>query len=130
GVHPNVAGTVKLRLNLPDLGGHQLVVVDESILAKGTARGRSGNAHLPSTCPEGRRLAMVVLADRDRLVLLDGGQGPRNVGGVAGVVGCARPPGPEPPTWRAPTFRPGACPKPALAASEPWRVRRTPARPR
>src|SRR5262245_40108152 len=72
-VHPDVAGAVKLRLNLADLGGDKLVVVDEGVLAEGATGRRSGNAHLPAARPERRRLTVVVLADRDGFVLLDGG---------------------------------------------------------
>ena len=43
-----------------------------------------------SADPERRRFAMVVLADGDRLVLLDGAQRTLDVGGILGVVGAAR----------------------------------------
>src|SRR5207253_9276015 len=85
-VHTDVAGAVELRLNLPDLGRHELVVVDERVLAEGTTGWRSGNAHLPPARSEGRRLPVVVLPNGDRLVLLDRRQGPRDVRGVTGVV--------------------------------------------
>ena len=89
-VHADVAGPVELRLDLSDLGGHELVVVDERVVPERAARRGAGNAHLPAACAEGRRLAVVVLADRDRLILLDGGQSARDVGRVFRVVGRAR----------------------------------------
>src|SRR4030095_6682588 len=48
-------------------------------------------AHLPSPRSEGGGLPVVVLADRNRLVLLDGGEGLRDVRRVVRVIGRAGP---------------------------------------
>jgi hypothetical protein len=37
-IHADVAGTVELRLDLSDLGGDELVVVDERVVSEGAAR--------------------------------------------------------------------------------------------
>src|SRR5262245_926605 len=89
-VHADVAGPVELRLDLPDLGRDELVVVDERVVSEGAARRRARNGHLPAARSEGGRLAVVVLADGDGLVLLDGGEGARDIGRTLRVVGRAR----------------------------------------
>src|SRR5215813_4292045 len=86
GVHPDVAGAVELRLDLADLGDDELIVINERVLAEGTARRGSRNHHLPAAWPERGRLTMVELADGDGLVLLDRGEGLHDVRGVARVV--------------------------------------------
>src|SRR5262249_58206556 len=88
-VHADVAGAVELRTDLTDLRDHEFVVVDEGILAEGTTSGRARDDELPAAGAERGRLAVVVLADREHLVLLDGGQRLRNDGGIVSVVGRA-----------------------------------------
>ena len=88
-VHADVAGTVELGLDLADFGGDQFVVVHQCVLAEGAAGGRAGDGHLPAARAEGRRFAVVVLADGDGLELLDRGQRALDVGRVLGVVGAA-----------------------------------------
>src|SRR4029434_1040608 len=89
-VHADVTGPVELGLDLPDLGRDELVVVGERVVPERAPGRRAGDAHLPAARSEGGRLAVIVLADRDRLVLLDGGEGARDVGRVLRVVGRAR----------------------------------------
>ena len=38
-----MAGAVELRADLADLGRHELVMIDQRVLAEGAAGGRSGN---------------------------------------------------------------------------------------
>src|SRR5262249_45289502 len=67
-VHADVAGTVELRLDLADLGGDQFVVIRQRVLPERAAGGRAGNRHLPAARAEGGRLAVIELANRNRLV--------------------------------------------------------------
>src|SRR5262249_16707142 len=85
-VHADVAGPVELGLDLADLGRDELVVIDERVLPERPAGRRAGDAHVPAARAEGGRLAVVVLADRQRLVLLDRGERPRDVRRILGVV--------------------------------------------
>jgi len=84
-----VAGTVELGLDLSDLCGDQLIVVEQSVFTEGAASGRARNPHVPFARTKPRRFGVVVLADRDGFVLLDGGQCLGNVGRIQSVVGTA-----------------------------------------
>src|SRR6185503_430868 len=71
--------------------GDQFIVICQRVLAERTASRRAGDGHLPAARAESRSFAVVVLANRDGLELLDGPQSALDVGWILGVVRAAGP---------------------------------------
>ena len=86
-----MTGPIELGADLPDFGGQIIVVIDERVLAKRATLGCPGQNHRPNARTEGRDLAVIILADGNRLELLDRVECALDVGRVLRVVGGACP---------------------------------------
>ena len=88
-LHPDVPEAVELGSGLADLGGEELVVPDDLVLADGAPGRRGGDADHPLALPEHRHAGVVLVTELVRHVVLDRGKRARHHLGLLVPVGRA-----------------------------------------